>query len=455
MKVIILGAGQVGYNMALYLANEDHHVTVVDHSSELLKRISDVSDIQPILGHASHPEVLTKAGAANADLLIAVTGSDEVNMVACEVVNSLFEVKTKIARIRHQSYLNPEFQELFSKHHLSIDVVISPEIEIAKSIHRSLEVPGAFDVVTIPQSPLKIIGLHCGVGSPLLNTSLKLLGTIVHDCDFVVLSITRSGQPMIPKRDEQLLPGDDIYILSRQEEVSKVMAHFGYTKDQKQKCVIVGAGNVGLTLAKMIEEEGNAKARIIEFNPTKAEAAARTLKDAEVFCGDGLDLEILQEANISSSDMVVCVTADDKVNILSGLLCKRQGGKRSMVLLNNMVYAPLVSSLGVDAIISPKTITASTILKHIRQGKLNSLCSFSQGFGEILEIQVDESLSSTQLSCQDIQKSGEILLAAVIRKEEVFILPTKQNLQPGDRLILAVRQESLYYLEEVFDFLAS
>ncbi|MBI1954301.1 MAG: Trk system potassium transporter TrkA [Proteobacteria bacterium] len=451
MKIIILGAGQVGYNIARYLANEENDVTVVDQSAELLRKISDSLDVQPICGYASFPEVLDKAGASQADLLIAVTGSDEVNIVACEVANSLFKIETKVARIRSQNYLNPYWSELFSPYRLAIDVVISPEIEIAKAINQSIRIRGAYDVIPITGSLTKVVGVHCISPSAIINTPLRLLPTTLPHIDIAIGCITRGSKTFIATPDDQLMAGDDVYFLAHIDHIPAIMAAFGYHSLESRHCLIIGAGNIGLMLAHEIESHQSTMiTKLIERRPQRAELAARQLKRGEVLCGDGLDLEVLNEANVSHTETIVCVTEDDKVNILSALLAKRQGVNRALVLLNNMEYAPLVTSLGVDAVISPKAITVSTILHHIRQGSIRSIRSLRDGFAEIIEADVQESSNVVGLSVQDIQIQGSILVMALTREDKAFILPRSQIIRSNDRLVILVKQDAIKKIEKLF-----
>ncbi|MBX9977292.1 MAG: Trk system potassium transporter TrkA, partial [Alphaproteobacteria bacterium] len=385
MKVIVLGAGQVGYSIARYLSSEDNDVSVIDNSPDLLKKIGDSMDIQPIVGHASHPNVLEEAGAAHADLMIAVTGSDEVNIVACEVANALFNVKTKIARIRSQNYISPYFAHLFSQKHIAIDHIISPELEIAKSISRSIRVMGAFNVISLIEDKIKCIGIRCTQRAPILNTPLRLLPTSFPNLPMAVLCITRGDKVFIPDGDDQILVGDEVYMLVEAEHLPDITAAYGFSDGDGRRILLTGAGNIGLSLAKELEQQPGIICKVIERSPVYAERAARELQYSEVLCGDGLSFDVLKEANAAATETAVCVTDDDKVNVLAALLAKRQGAKRSMALLNNMSYASFVSSLGIDAIINPKSITVSTILQHIRQGRIRAIYAIRNDFAELID----------------------------------------------------------------------
>lgn len=450
MKVIILGAGQVGFSIAQYLSKEDNDITVVDQSRDVLNKISDKIDVQPILGFASHPDILDRAGADDADLLIAVTESDEVNMVACEVAQSVFNIKTKIARVRQQSYLKPSFAHMFHPERLAIDVIISPEVEVAKALSRSTEISGAFDVITMADGAIKIIGVKAKAGSELLNTPLRLLANFFNEFDITFLTISRNQEAFFPAANDQILTGDDIYFAVHTDNVQKALEAFGYFEPESRTLLVVGAGNIGYTFANGFESNDDIGIKILEKDSNRAENIARHLKQAEVFKGEALDSEILKEANVAQCESVVAVTNDDKVNILSALLSKQCGVGRAVALLNNMSYAPLVTSLGVDAVISPKTITVSTILQHVRQGRVKSVYSLSQGHAEIMEAEALETNYIIGLSVDDISISGAITVCALMRGEDVYFLPNKMIVSVGDRLVILARFDTVKKIERLF-----
>jgi trk system potassium uptake protein TrkA len=451
MKVIILGAGQVGFNIARYLAVEENDVTIVDKSAELLRKIGDSLDVQPVVGFASHPDVLQQAGAADADLMIAVTGSDEVNIVACEVVNSLFKVTTKIARIRNQNYLDPYWSSLFTSHSLAIDHVISPEVEVARTISRSIKISGAFDVIPLFFNQIKVIGVRCLPNAPILNTPLRLLPGLFPKLELVVVCIVRDHEIFIPTGDHQMLSGDEVYFIVPQGQVAEVMEAFGYADSLTHRVIVMGGGNIGLMLAADIEQNTpGIVTRIIEKKQERAEYVARHLKQTEVLCGDVLDAEVLSEANVQSSETIVAVTDDDKVNILASLLAKRNGAGRALTLLNNMAYSSLVTSLGVDAVISPQAITVSTILQHIRQGRMRSAHSLRDGSVEVIEAEARETSHIIGLTVDDVHIKGAIIVAALARDNEVIVAPSRMIIRVKDRLILAVSKEAVKKVEKLF-----
>ncbi len=335
MKAIICGAGQVGSNIARVLAQENVDVTVIDQRQELIQKINESLEVQAMVGHASQPDVLEAAGAADADLLIAVTVSDEVNMVACQVAHTLFDVPTKIARVRARSYLQPIWSDLFASDQLPIDTIISPEIEVAHAISRRLTVPGAFELIPLADGKLRLAGVRCAEDCPILHTPLRQLTSLFPDLSIIVVGVRRDDRPIVPTGDDQLLPGDDVYFVVDTEQMSRAMAAFGHEEPEARRIVIIGGGNIGLCLAEDIEQrESGVRARVIEFDKQRAEHVAQSCSRTIVLHGDALDPEILEEASVANAETVVAVTNDDEVNILSSLLAKRSGAGKVLALVN-------------------------------------------------------------------------------------------------------------------------
>ncbi|MBL4837826.1 MAG: Trk system potassium transporter TrkA, partial [Kordiimonadaceae bacterium] len=317
MKVIVCGAGQVGFNIAKHLASQNNDVTVIDRSRSLIRKISESLDVQA-LGYASDPDLLHKAGASDADLLVAVTISDEVNMVACQVAHSLFSVPTKVARIRNQAYLKPGWRDLFSRDNMPIDVIISPELEVANALVRRLEVPGAFNMVPFVDGKVRMIGLTLDEDCPVIDTPLRQLTELFPNLHTIVTAVYRKGKLFVPRSDDQLQAGDTIYIAVETETTERAMAVFGHEEKRANRIVIVGGGNIGYSLASQLEKKNtSANIKIIEMDTDRANKLAEMLDRTVVINGDALDREILNEANIAETDVVVSVADDDEVNILS------------------------------------------------------------------------------------------------------------------------------------------
>lgn len=451
MKVIVCGAGQVGFNIAHYLASENNDVTVIDQRPELIRKITDTLDVQAILGYASHPPVLEQAGAGDADMIIAVTHADEVNMVACQVAHSLFNVPTKIARVRSQSYLQPMWATLFSRDHLPIDVIISPEIEVARAITRRLQVPGAIDVIPMANDKVRLIGVRCDEQTPLINTPLRQLTVLFPDLNIVVIGIVRDGRPIVPQAEDQMLDGDEVYFVVDTQHVSRAMAAFGREGQEARRIVIFGGGNIGLFLAQQLEaEHSSASVKVIEANKERAEYVAKTLHRTVVLNGDVLDPEILHEASVSAAETVVSVTNDDETNILAALLAKRYGARRAMSLINKTTYNALMGPLGIDVVISPRAITVSNILQHVRRGRIHAVHSLHEGFGELIEADALETSSLVGKPLRDVKLPNGVLLGAVVREGTVISPRGNTVVQAGDRVVLFAAAEAVKKVEKMF-----
>lgn len=450
MKVIICGAGQVGYNIARYLAGENNDVIVIDQRPDLIRKISDSLDVQAILGHASHPDVLDQAGAGDADMIIAVTTADEVNMLACQVAHSLFNVPTKIARVRHQGYLQPIWANLFSRDHLPIDVIISPEVEVARAVMRRLRVPGATDVIPLANDKVQLIGVRCTDTTPLVNTPLRQLTVLFPDLNIVIIGIVRQDKAIVPSPDDQMLPGDDIYFVVDASHTERAMMAFGHEEKEARRVVIFGGGNIGLFLAQQIEEHGGVRVRVVEFNKERAEYVAKSLARTVVLNGDVLDPDILKEANVADAETVVAVTNDDETNILSALLAKRYGAKRAMALVNKNTYSPLLGPLGIDVVVSPRAITVSNVLQHVRRGRIHAVHSLHEGFGELIEADALETSGLVGRPLKEIKLPAGVLIGAVVREGKVISPRGSTVMQVHDRVILFAAASAVKKVEKMF-----
>lgn len=451
MKVIVCGAGQVGSNIARYLASEGNNVTVIDHSAELIQRIADTLDVQAMVGHAAHPDVLEAAGAGESDMIIAVTQTDEVNMVACEVAHALFNVPTKIARVRSQSYLKPIWADLFSRDHLPIDVIISPEIEVARAIARRLQVPGAFDMIPMADGKVRVVGVLCADDCPVLHTPLRQLTGLFPDLSLEVVAIIRNDRSIIPGGDDQMLPGDEVYFVCDNRHLGRAMAAFGHEETEARRIIILGGGNIGLFLAEELEAKyPHVTARIVEINRTRAQFVAQRLSRTMVLHGDGLDPEILEEANVRSTETVVAVTNDDEGNILSSLLAKRYGARRAITLINKTSYGALVTPLGIDAIVSPRAITVSNILQHVRRGRIRAVHSLREGFAEVIEAEALETSSVVNTPLRDVKLPSGVIVGAIVRGDEVIVPRPNSVIRPKDRVIILATVGQVKKVEKMF-----
>jgi len=451
MKIIICGAGQVGFNIARHLAMENNDVTVVDTSPELIRRINDSLDAQGIVGHASRPDVLERAGTSDADMIIAVTHMDEVNMVACQVAHSLFDVPIKIARVRHQSYLDPAWSNLFSREHMPIDVIISPEVEVAKAVTRRLRVPGAFEMIPLADDKVRLLGVRCDANCPLINTPIKQLTQLFPDLNMVIVGLLRQGRAIRLTSDEQMMVGDDVYFVIESDQLARAMSAFGHEEPEAKRLLICGGGNIAMLLAREIEKEYPwINAKIIESDAERAAVVASILSGTVVLHGDVLDPEILEEANVTATDTVVAITDDDETNILSSLLAKRHGAKRAITLLNKGTYEPLITTLGIDVIVSPRNITASTILQHVRRGHIYSVHTLREGFGELIEAEALETSSLVGSPLKEVRLPSGVMIGAIVRNGKVISPRGATVIQDKDRVVLFAAAEAVRKVEKLF-----
>ncbi|MDA0675723.1 MAG: Trk system potassium transporter TrkA [Proteobacteria bacterium] len=451
MKVIVCGAGKVGSNIARYLAAEKNDVTVIDQSADLIRRISDSVDVRGLVGHAALPSVLEKGGAGDADMIIAVTYADEVNMIACQVAHSLFDVPTKIARVRHQDYLQPIWANLFSRDHMPIDVIISPEVEVAHSVTRRLRMPGAFEMISLADDRVRLVGVRCTEACPLVNTPLRQLTQLFPELNIVVIGIVRNGNAMVPSADDQMLAGDDVYFVVDTEQVSRAMMAFGHEEVEARRILILGAGNIGMFLAQEIERDlPGVNAKLIESVKERAEAAAGKLSRTIVLHGDVLDANILAEAGVAEAETVIAVTNDDETNILASLLAKRYGCQRAITLVNNQSYDPLLGTIGIDVVVNPRNITISTILQHVRRGRIHSVHSLHEGFGELIEAGALATSSLVGAPLKDAKLPAGVLIGAIVRDGQVVVPRGNTVIQAEDRVVLFAAKNAIRKVEKLF-----
>jgi len=451
VKIIVCGGGQVGFSIIRYLSTHDNDVTVIDQSEEVINRISRSLDVRGMLGFASHPDVLARAGIAEADMIIAVTFSDEVNMIACQIAHSLFNVPLKIARVRSKSYLSPEWSSLYNSDNMPIDLVISPELEVARTISRTLEIPGAFEVVPFADETIQLVGIRCKGKIPLLNTPLRLLGSLFPELGWSVLFIVRGDAGFIPTGTDQLQEGDEVYLLIPQEKLHYAIGAFGFVEQKAQRLLILGGGNVGLFLAEEVEaQHPSLSIMLVENDKDRASYVANQLSRTIVLHGDALDREILREANVKITDKVVAITADDKVNLLASLLTKRMGAAQAMALINSSSYSNIVNSLGVDSVISPQSLTASSILQYVRKGRIRNVHSLRDGFGEIIEAEAVGTSNVLGKTIGEINMPRSLMIGAIIRDDQILIPREDTVIKVHDRVILIVTGPAIKRFEKLF-----
>lgn len=451
MKIIICGAGQVGRGIAERLAAEGNDVTVIDTQPDLVRSISDDLDVQGIVGHGAHPDVLERAGADEAEMIIAVTYTDEVNMVACEVANALFSIPTKIARVRHQSYLEPRFSNLFSRENTAIDVVISPEIAVGEMVLRRLSLPGAQEAIHFAREKVVALGMMLGEDCPLLDTPLSQLAELFPDLKAVVVGLLRNGEVIIPHTTDQMEAGDFIFVIADANSAQRVLALFGHDEPPARDVIIAGGGNIGLYVARKLEKrDAQAHVRIIESNRARAEAIADSLERTIVLHGSALDTEILREADVERADVFIALTNDDKVNLLSALLARQEGAAHTMSLIATLQALPLAGPLQVDSWIDPRAVTVSEILRHVRRGRISGIYPVFDGKAEIVEAAALETSPIVGRKLREADIPEGVRIGAVVRGEDVIMATGDLEIRPGDRVVLFARADMAEEIQRMF-----
>ncbi len=452
MNIIVCGAGRVGYTISKQLSAQGHSITVIDQSSEHIQKINDTLDVKGIVGRASFPSVLDKAGASETDMIIAVTRNDETNMVVCQIAHSIFNISKKIARIRSQEFLGSKWNKLYSKANLPIDVIIMPELEVAKALKRKLEAPGALDNVPFADDRIKVLEIAIDEKCPIVNTELQKLTKTYSTLNANVLGVVRNGKFVILKKQDQILIGDKAYLVVKSNQLDKLLQIFGHEETKASKILIIGGGNIGFNLAKDLEEtvEG-IRIKIIEKNKERAELIASELNNSIVINGDGLDEEILKEANLDEIETVLCLTNDDEDNIMASVLAEKSGtNKRTIALVNKQNYSLLQSSLNIDDLVDPRMTTVSTILKHVHKGTIQTVYTLLDGEYEFIEAEILEDSELINTSIKDSNLPKEIRIGAVVRKKEVIIPNSKFKFEKKDLVVFLCKRDQLSIVENLF-----
>ncbi|HEV2898979.1 MAG TPA: Trk system potassium transporter TrkA [Pseudaminobacter sp.] len=451
MRIIICGAGQVGYGIAERLAAEKNDISIIDTSPELIQAVRDSLDVRGFVGHGSHPDVLEKAGAQQADMIIAVTLYDEVNIVACEVAHALFNVPMKVARIRSQSYLQPHYQDLFSRDHLPIDVIISPELEVGEMVLRRIALPGATDVVRFADNKIAMVAIECLEDCPVINTPLAQLSELFPDLPATVVGVSRNGKLFIPRSADQLITGDLAYVVAAKDQVRRTLGLFGHEEQEATRIVIAGGGNIGLFVAKTIEQRQNrSKVKMIEHGRERAVAIADALRRTVVLNGSALDQKLLLEADIQEADLMIALTNNDQVNILSSVMAKRLGCKSNLALINNPTYLDITKSIGIDATVNPGTVTVSRILQHVRRGRIRAVHSIQRGAAEIIEAEALETSPLVGPFLRELDLPDGMRIGAIYRDGEVIKPSGSLRIKPKDRVVIFALAHAVKQVEQMF-----
>ena len=452
MNIIICGAGRVGYTIAKVLSEQNHSITVIDQSSEDIQKINDGLDVKGIVGKATYPSVLEKASASEADMIIAVTKNDEINMLICQIAFSMFNIQKKIARIRSKDYLNPKFSKVYSKENLPIDVIISPEIEIAKSIQRKLEAPGALDNVNFAQNKIRLLEILVNETCPLVNIPLNELTKKFPKLEANILGVIRNEKFIILKKNDVMKKNDKAYVIINSEQMQQTLLAFGHEEKISKKILIIGGGNIGFNLAKNIEQSfDDARIKIIEKDKARAELIANDLSNSIVINGNGLDEDVLSEANLDEVETVIALTNDDEDNLMVCVLVEKfSKDKRTMALINKPNYSLLQSSLKIDDLIDPRMNTVSSILKHVHKGTIETAYTILNGEYEVIEAEIIE---TSELINKELRKSNlpeEIRIGAILRDKDIIIPRSNFVFKKEDIVVFLAKRDQLSVVENMF-----
>jgi len=450
MKIIILGASQVGMSVAEVLASEANDITIVDRHSEQLRILQDHLDIRTVLGQASHPDVLKKAGAEDADLILAVTNSDETNMIACQVAYTLFHTPTKIARVRAVEYLN--HPELFCQEALPVDVLISPEQLVTDSIQRLIETPGALQVLDFADGRVRLVAVKAFYGGPLVGHALREMPQRMPGIDTRVAAVFRHGRAIVPEGDTVIEADDEVFFIAASEHIHAVMGELRKLDKPVRRVILAGGGNIGRRLAKGLESNYNVK--IIEHSIDGARALSEALDNTIVLQGDAADEDLLREENIDTTDVFCAVTNDDQINILSAMLAKRMGARKVMSLINRSAYVDLVQSGIIDIAISPQQTTISSLLAHVRRGDVVVAHSLRRGAAEAIEAVAHGDSRTSKVvgrTVEQIKLPPGTTIDAVVRGDKVIIAHHDTRIEADDHVILfLIDKKHVTDVEKVF-----
>ena len=452
MNIIVCGAGRVGYTIAKLLSEQDHSITVIDQSSEDIQKINDDLDVKSIVGKATYPTVLEKANAEDADMIIAVTRSDEINMLICQIAFSVFKISKKISRIRSQEYLDNKFSKVYSIENLPIDVIISPEVEIAISIQRKLEAPGALDNVPFADNKIRLLEIDVDDNCPLIGIQLEDITKKFSKLEANILGVIRNEKFIFLKKKDVMKKNDKAYVIINSTQMQLTLDAFGHSEKISSKFLIIGGGNIGFNLAKNLEETmDSARIKIVEKNKERAEHIANNLNNSLVINGNGLDEDILKEANIEDAETVLALTNDDEDNLMVSVLVEKfSKDKRTMALINKPNYSLLQNSLKIDDLIDPRMNTVSSILKHVHKGTIETAYTILNGEFEVIEAEI---IDSSELINKELKNSNlpdDIRIGAILRKNDIIIPTSKFIFEKKDVVVFLAKRDQLQLVERLF-----
>jgi trk system potassium uptake protein TrkA len=450
MKVIVCGAGQVGFGIARHLAGEGNDVTVVDREASLMQRITDTLDVRPILGHGGHPDVLEQAGAADADVLIAVTASDEVNMVTCQVAKTIFNVGKTIARVRDSDYLQKRWARLFADEAIPIDVIISPETEVAEAVLRRLALPGAFDSASFVNGQAEMIGVSIEEDCPVVDTPLNQLTGLFPDLRAIVVGIRRGKRVYVPDFDDTMQVGDEAFLVTANDDTERTLKIFGHEEREARRIILVGGGNIGYQVARSLDAQtGRYAVSLIESDEERARFVAEKVQRSIVLRGSGLSPEILAEAGVREADLVLALTNDDQVNVLTTMLALQEGCSRGLCLINDNSFQNLAGQFGMEVAINPRAITVSSVLGHVRRGNVVRVHAVGDELAEVLEAEIVDGSPVSGSKLRDIEFGDKLRVGAVWRKGDLLMPRGGLELKSGDHVVMFVLADGVEQFESL------
>ena len=452
MNIIICGAGKVGFSISKQLSAQGHSVTVIDQTSEDIKKINDTQDVKGIVGRATLPSVLENAGAEKADMIIAVTRNDETNMIVCQLASSLFNVSKKIARIRTKEFYEGKWGKLYNKSDIPIDVIISPELEVAKSLYRRLEAPGALDNVPFGDDKVKMLEISIERNCPIKDTPLKKLTEKFPDFKANILGAVRKEKFIYLKKNDKMLEGDNVYLVVSSAQLNAILKAFGHEEKIAKNILIIGGGNIGLNLAKMLEANfEDIRIKIIEKDKKRAEQIANELSSSIVINGDALDEDILKEANLEGSETVLALTNDDENNMMACVLAEKTGlKKRTIAIVNKTNYNLLQDSLNIDDLVDPRMTTVSRIMEHVHRGTIGTVYSLLDGQYEFIEAKILDKSELLNKKIKDSNLPEDIRIGAIVRKDQVVIPKSDFIFEKDDLVVFLAKREQLKEVESIF-----
>jgi trk system potassium uptake protein TrkA len=447
MKIIILGAGQVGGTLAENLVGENNDITIVDTNGERLRELQDKYDLRVVNGYASHPETLREAGAQDADMLVAVTNSDETNMVACQVAFTIFNTPNRVARIRSPEYL-AEKESLFKSGAVPVDHLIAPEELVTRYVEKLIHYPGALQVVSFADRKVSLVAVKAYYGGPLVGNALSTLRDHMPHIETRVAAIFRQGRPIRPQGTTVIEADDEIFFVAASNHIRSIMSELQKLEKPYRRIMIVGGGNIGSALAKCLEQEYSVK--LIERSFSRAEALSEELENTIVFCGDAADQELLAEENIDQVDVFIALTNEDETNIMSAMLAKRMGAKKVMVLIQRSAYVDLVQGGVIDVAISPQQATISALLTHVRRADIVNVSSLRRGAAEAIEAIAHGDEATSRVVGRpigDIKLPPGTTIGAIVRGEEVLIAHDRTIIEQDDHVVMFLVNKK--YIPEV------